>query len=41
MIVAEIKENLFVPFEKKEYDILVHGCNCFHNMGVIFFESIY
>lgn len=36
MITAEIKENLFVPFENKEYDILVHGCNCFHTMGVIF-----
>ena len=33
MIVAEIKENLFVPFEKKEYDILIHGANCFHTMS--------
>lgn len=33
MIIAEIKENIFVPFEKKEYDMLVHGCNCFHTMG--------
>lgn len=33
MITAEIKENLFVPFENKEYDILVHGCNCFHTMS--------
>ena len=34
MITAEIKENLFVPFEKKkEYDILIHGCNCFHTMS--------
>ena len=33
MIVAEIKENIFVPFEKKEYDILIHGSNCFHTMS--------
>ncbi len=33
MIVAEIKENVFVPFEKKEYDILIHGSNCFHTMS--------
>lgn len=32
MIVAEIKENLFVPFEKKEYDLFIHGANCFHTM---------
>ena len=33
MIIAEIRENIFVPFEKKEYDILVHGANCFHTMS--------
>ena len=28
-----IKGDLLDLFEKKEIDILVHGCNCFHTMG--------
>lgn len=33
MILAEIKENVFVPFEKKEYDLFIHGANCWHVMS--------
>lgn len=33
MIINEIKQNIFISFENKEYNLLVHGCNCFNNMG--------
>lgn len=36
MIIKEIKGNVFADFEKSLYDILVHGSNCWHVMGVIF-----
>ena len=25
--------DLFQPFAKKEFDLMVHGCNCFHSFG--------
>jgi len=28
-----IKGNLLDLFENQAFDILVHGCNCFHTMG--------
>ena len=32
-IIAEVKGDLFQPFAKKEFDLMVHGCNCFHSFG--------
>ena len=32
-IVSEVKDDLFKHFQKKEFDIFVHGCNCFHSFG--------
>ena len=28
-----LKGNLLTFFENNEFDIIVHGCNCFHTMG--------
>lgn len=35
-ILKEIQGDLFKPFQKKNYDIMVHGCNCFHSFGAGF-----
>lgn len=32
-IVSEIKGDLFQPFSEKQFDLMVHGCNCFHSFG--------
>lgn len=32
-IVKEIKGNLLKEFARDEFDMIVHGCNCFHTMG--------
>lgn len=29
----KIKGDLFKPFAEKEFDLMVHGCNCFHSFG--------
>ena len=28
-----IKGDLFKPFAEKKFDLMVHGCNCFHSFG--------
>ncbi len=32
-LMTEIKGDLFRPFARKEFDLMVHGCNCFHSFG--------
>lgn len=32
-IINEVKGDLFKPFANKEFDLMVHGCNCFHSFG--------
>lgn len=32
-IINEIKGDLFRPFAEKQFDLMVHGCNCFHSFG--------
>lgn len=32
-LMAEVKGDLFRPFAQKEFDLMVHGCNCFHSFG--------
>ena len=29
----KIKGDLFKSFAEKEFDLMVHGCNCFHSFG--------
>jgi len=33
MIVKTIIGNLLEEYEKRNIDVMVHGCNCFHTMG--------
>lgn len=32
-LMTEVKGDLFRPFARKEFDLMVHGCNCFHSFG--------
>lgn len=33
MIINTIKDDIFLHFSKKKYDVFVHGANCFCTMG--------
>ena len=32
-IIKTVKGNLLQMFKDREFDVIVHGCNCFHIMG--------